>query len=448
MPVPRQKEVLSGFLSRKRTRLLKSTDKYDAVKELVAAVCEERPALDPQQVLDTVWERENNLSTHMVPGIAIPHARIDGLGQTLMAVGKSRQGIAWDTDENEPVQLVILIIGTANEHLRVLSRIAARIANEEVHREMLATADPQRLFELLTLPYPAPDKHTASDLNALSKCCFLHAVETAREIRASALILHADAVGSIAFLEKIAFPDMRLFIITRDPSRYPAHPGATQCIAVPFGGTNRSNQIDVALLFLISQGLLARTDRVVSICGLPESGTLDTIMATELKHEKHLFLPDGSHAALPADIEPQVLSRILQVATNLAGEGREGKPVGTLFVIGDYEHVKPLCRQMVINPFKGYHEEDRNILDPGLEETIKEFSRIDGAFVLRGDGVIESAGTYIRANADIGDLTPGLGARHAAAASVTRESNALSVALSESTRKISLYRNGQQLLEL
>ena len=53
-----------------------------------------------------------------------------------------------------------------------------------------------------------------------------------------------------------------------------------------------------------------------------------------------------------------------------------------------------LSRQLVMNPFHGYPEEDRNILDPNLRETIREFSAIDGAFVIRDDGVVMAAGRH------------------------------------------------------
>ena len=100
---------------------------------------------------------------------------------------------------------------------------------------------------------------------------------------------------------------------------------------------------------------------------------------------------------LPEDVKPEVLERVLAVATELAVEGREGRPVGCLFVVGDTDKVDKFTKPLVLNPFYGYKEEDRNILNPFMDETIKEFSSIDGAFVIRGDGVVESAGSLIQA---------------------------------------------------
>ena len=116
---------------------------------------------------------------------------------------------------------------------------------------------------------------------------------------------------------------------------------------------------------------------------------------------------------------------MLTLAGELGVEGREGRPVGTLFVIGDSDRVLAQSHQLVINPFHGYPENERNILDPRLEETIKEFSAIDGAFIVRGDGVILAAGRYLAPRGKLDPPLPhGLGTRHEAAASITAMSQA------------------------
>ena len=148
----------------------------------------------------------------------------------------------------------------------------------------------------------------------------------------------------------------------------------------------------------------------------------------------------------PEDLDQEVFARVIKIAGELAEEGREGKPVGTIFVLGDTENVLKNCQQMVVNPFKGYREDERNILDPSLEETVKEFAKIDGAFIVRGDGVIVTAGVYIGTEGRNGILPPGLGARHAAALSITAATEAISVVLSESTRRVSVFKSGERFM--
>jgi DNA integrity scanning protein DisA with diadenylate cyclase activity len=120
--------------------------------------------------------------------------------------------------------------------------------------------------------------------------------------------------------------------------------------------------------------------------------------------------------------------------------------VGTVFVVGDHLQVRGLSHQLVMNPFKGYRDEERNLLDPSLEETIKEFSTIDGAFLIRGDGVVEAAGAYLKAPKTASGLPSGLGARHSAAAGITAQTQALAVAISQSTGRVSLFKAGRLLM--
>jgi DNA integrity scanning protein DisA with diadenylate cyclase activity len=143
-----------------------------------------------------------------------------------------------------------------------------------------------------------------------------------------------------------------------------------------------------------------------------------------------------------------VFQRVLSLAIELAGEGREGKPVGALFVIGDQEAVDKYCHQTIINPFRGYPEEERNVLDETMRETVKEFCSIDGAFVISGKGVIVSAGTTLRTAVSEQELPQGLGSRHAAAAAITASTVSVAITLSESTGTVRVWRRGEMITEI
>jgi DNA integrity scanning protein DisA with diadenylate cyclase activity len=110
--------------------------------------------------------------------------------------------------------------------------------------------------------------------------------------------------------------------------------------------------------------------------------------------------------------------------------------------VGDSARVLAQARSLVLNPFAGHPEAVRNILDPALEETIKEFSALDGAFVGRGDGVVLTAGTHLVPTATPAPLPGGLGTRHAAAAGITASTNAVSVCVSQSTGTVTVFKSG------
>ena len=193
----------------------------------------------------------------------------------------------------------------------------------------------------------------------------------------------------------------------------------------------------------LTNGLVDR--EAVLVCLSSDDGGIDNMTILEIGREFGRFVVASGEVF--KGVQPGVLERVIALATELAREGREGRPVGTLFVVGDPERLAPFCQQMVMNPFRGYPEEERNILDPTLAETIKEFASIDGAFVVRGDGVVASAGTYLKVDRDV-VLPGGYGSRHRVACGITEATNCISVALSHSTGEVTMFKNGSVVLSL
>jgi DNA integrity scanning protein DisA with diadenylate cyclase activity len=129
-------------------------------------------------------------------------------------------------------------------------------------------------------------------------------------------------------------------------------------------------------------------------------------------------------------------------------EGFEGHPIGTIFVLGDSTVVMEKSKQLTINPFQGISEAERNVLDPQIREAIKNFAVLDGAFVIREDGVVLAAGRYLHTGEGNVELPLGLGARHAAAAAITVETQAVSISVSQSSGAVRVFKGGQAVLEL
>jgi len=193
--------------------------------------------------------------------------------------------------------------------------------------------------------------------------------------------------------------------------------------------------------------VLRRGDRVVCLSGVDGSGSLDTLLALDLGSNPELSAVLDS-VVLPADVLPEVFERALTLATQLAAQGREGRPVGALFVLGDSQRVLAQSRRLVLNPFEGHPESGRNLLDPELEETVKEFSALDGAFVVRGDGVVLTAGTQLVPTAPHARLPGGLGTRHAAAAGITASTGAVALCVSQSTGTVTVFKAGKLLADI
>lgn len=145
------------------------------------------------------------------------------------------------------------------------------------------------------------------------------------------------------------------------------------------------------------------------------------------------------------DVTPAVLGSVLQIAIDMAREGREGQAVGTSFVVGDTDAVLDHSRQFVLNPFQGLSPAERQITDSRIRGNIKEFAQLDGAFIVRGDGTVEAAGLYITVETSRVDIPEGLGSRHSSIAGITQSTNALGVVVSQSGGLITLFKGGKIL---
>jgi DNA integrity scanning protein DisA with diadenylate cyclase activity len=222
------------------------------------------------------------------------------------------------------------------------------------------------------------------------------------------------------------------------------HREFAETIQVRSFSSQRMAQLRSAILVALTRGIVSFSDRLCCLGGVTGSNQFDTLAVVEIEREFQSLLK-GDNELLPPDVKPEVLERVIAVATELAVEGREGRPVGCFFVVGDSERVAKLSKPLVLNPFHGYKEEDRNILNPFMDETVKEFSSIDGAFVIRGDGVVESAGSLIQAVDTEHTLPSGLGSRHAAAAAVSVVAECIAIVVSSSTSQVMLFRRGVML---
>src|SRR4028119_142134 len=132
-------------------------------------------------------------------------------------------------------------------------------------------------------------------------------------------------------------------------------------------------------------------------------------------------------------INTQVLKQAVTLAVEIAREGREGRKIGTLFVVGDSEAVLKASRPLILDPLLGHPDEAKYINDPNVRETLKELAQLDGAFVVSDVGGVLSAARYIDAVSDNLSLPLGLGSRHMAGASVSHRTNAVSGGAPESS---------------
>jgi DNA integrity scanning protein DisA with diadenylate cyclase activity len=274
-----------------------------------------------------------------------------------------------------------------------------------------------------------------------------------RELPADAVLLLTEtALDWDAVLEHLG--GSRLLVAAQDgvlTERLKEHPGLTVLDIDP-GPTPTQERMSLALLEAVRTEKIHSGADVVALyngidVGQDKPEQIDSLSVIHLgEHLERLSAQDLRR--LDTQVPLETLRAVVDVATEIGSEGREGKPVGTLIVVGDTKRVLSMSRPQNFNPFRGYSEDERDIRDLKVREQIKEIAQLDGAFIVRRDGVVVAACMYIDAPAEGITLSKGLGARHWAAAAITRKTKAVAVAVSQSSGTVRVFLNGEIVLRI
>ncbi|TWU58201.1 DNA integrity scanning protein DisA [Rubripirellula reticaptiva] len=202
-----------------------------------------------------------------------------------------------------------------------------------------------------------------------------------------------------------------------------------------------------AILESAADEFIRTNGEVVAVYSGFHQGRLDSISHLQLD-ERMRRLTTRDLQMLESRVPLPTIKAVIDLAAQIGREGREGKPVGTLFVVGDTRKVLEHSNDSGVDPFRGYNRSFRNLLDAKVQDDAKEIAQLDGAFVVGSDGVIERSRQMLEVSHEDLTMTKGLGARHWAAAAVTRKTKAISVVVSQSTGTVRLYQDGNLVMRI
>src|SRR4029077_1939172 len=149
-----------------------------------------------------------------------------------------------------------------------------------------------------------------------------------------------------------------------------------------------------SLLEAVARDLLPPGASVVAVYSGFEPTVIDSLSIIRLgEHLGQLTVRDLRQ--LKTRIPLDTLKTAVDLAVDIGREGREGKPVGTIFVVGDHRKVLGLCRPMGFDPLKGYSRAERHLADSKVREGIKEIAQLDGAFIVSSDGTVVAGAQQI-----------------------------------------------------
>ncbi|MBI5056577.1 MAG: DNA integrity scanning protein DisA nucleotide-binding domain protein [Nitrospirae bacterium] len=272
-----------------------------------------------------------------------------------------------------------------------------------------------------------------------------NAVDIARETNSQCVFLFLDTAKDCRWFLKAGISEKNKIVLVIPRELKMGGPLSKDRIAAIrswAGNQTRFSRIKYAFLHGVAQEIIQTDSRVVCVLGPWGKSHLDTIAIHDLSLSWSEDFPFDPRSIMHNKAFKTILA-VIDIALDIGALGREGKPVGTTFVIGDMKRVLQLSHQAVFNPFKGYSPKERLINRSEVVESMKELAKLDGAFIISDTGIVEAAGRHLDARSVVTRQLKGFGSRHRAAAGITKMTGAVAVVVSESTGRVTIFENGR-----
>ena len=294
---------------------------------------------------------------------------------------------------------------------------------------------------------PTPKKtHTQIEINE-TRLLIDYGFNLARNLKIKTVLVIGELVTDRKMVDKHR-EDESIIWVSRDAEKaQPDIKKGDHLVFIPHSPVERMDQISLALILSVMHGYIQEDDSIVCLLGVSGSKRLDNLLIANPRRDFEWFKGDSfEKTRLPVS---QEFIRLIDIALRFANEGREGKSIGTVFLLGDIEELNSIARPLILNPCHGHPKKSRSIYDPEFVETMREFSALDGGFLIDSKGVVEAAGVYLDAPVTgTVKVQRGLGSRHLAAAAATALSNSIAIVISESSGTVTVFSKGSKVLSL
>lgn len=130
---------------------LKATDKQTAIREMSDTFVHKGVVKNDSVYLEAVMKREEESTTGIGFGIAIPHGKSAAVTEPALGFGRSQAGITYDSMDGKPVHLMFLIAvpETSNdEHLRILSKLSRKLMHEDIRQKLMVVTDVEGIYQI------------------------------------------------------------------------------------------------------------------------------------------------------------------------------------------------------------------------------------------------------------------------------------------------------------
>jgi DNA integrity scanning protein DisA with diadenylate cyclase activity len=312
-------------------------------------------------------------------------------------------------------------------------------AAEQIVQELLAAADARNSPPTIRMKPQRFDAQFASIVDLAAKLC--------AQTEASCLLVMLEGPTDWDQLREHA-GELQIVIAADTAEELAgAEEAGLSTIVLNMADAPVIERLTQALLTGVAREVLSPGARLVVIYSGFEVDTIDSISYIEL--DEHLGrLTARDLRQLETSVPLETLKTVIDLSVEIGREGREGKPIGTMFVVGDTRKVLQHCQPAGFDPVRGYNRNERDLHDPRVREAVKEIAGLDGAFIINGEGIVEKAAQLVDAPYANLTLSKGLGARHWAGAAISKATAALAIVVSQSSGTVRLFQNGEVMLRI
>ena len=279
------------------------------------------------------------------------------------------------------------------------------------------------------------------------KTLYTMTIRLAESVEADAVLLLLDGPADWGRLKNLAGPQKVLVAADVEEALQGAREAGLHPVVLRMPESPVYDRLTQAILEAVADDVLAPGACVVTLYSGFDADGVDSVSVINLG--EHLDRLTGRDLRqLETRVPLDTLKLVVDLAVEIGREGREGKPVGTIFVVGDTRKVLASSRPAGFDPVRGYSRKERNLNDSRVREGIKEIAQMDGAIIVSPDGTVEAACRYVDSPAASVTLSKGLGSRHWAAAAISRATKAVAVTVSQSNGTVRIFQNGEVMLRI
>ena len=345
---------IDRYIARTRVIDIQSTDFKAALAELID-VCDiqKEKGLTKNRLLKDLLEREKQMTTYLGNGVCLPHARVRMKRNYMIAVGRCPSGLRYDGQkEYEGIRYVFLLLASENARSYLYSLASlARVFQDKSHMARLDAAGslPDFRKELKSV-FGGEATTPKRQHNRFNNLILKEAAKIAQGSNCSAVLVFGDTFGGGVELGTI-FKNLKTVLIAHGSSEAIIERDDIDAVLPIRSFSNqRFSQLRSAVLIGLTRGIFTSSDRLLCVGGMPQSNQFDSITVVDVEREFSTMLFHKSEM-LPSSVKPEVIERVLAIATELAVEGREGHPIGCLFALGNEEKISAYTKPLILNPF-------------------------------------------------------------------------------------------------